>query len=373
MEILLVTGIFPPDIGGPATYIPKLADSLKQAGETVKVVTLSDQPLDEAREYPVHSVLRRKWSQKRFNEVVQAIVSHGVTADLIFANGLFAEALQANRILKKHQINKVVADYAWEVASRKGLTQLGMAGFNKKNGLIFNFLRRARNYPAVQASSVIVPSVFLKNIVANWDYQVKEINVIPNGFVAQPPEEIKIRLPPQYLVCVGRLIPLKQFDRAIKLLKVLSAQYHLVIVGDGPLKNKLANLAGKLNLKDRVHLLGRLSIKQTLSVIKNSRLLLLLSTSESFPHVILEAMAVSVPVLASNTGALPEIISNQKSGLLVNSVGTETLKNAVMSVLEDSALVQRLVAAGQKTVERYSWERCFGETYELIKKTAGEL
>ena len=371
MEILLVSGIFPPDIGGPATYIPRLAESLFEAGESVKVITLSDESTEEKRPYPVYRILRKGRYKKRFSDVVETIAHQGLKCDLIFANGLFGEVFQANKVLKKPQVNKIVADYAWEVASRKNLTKLDMVEFNRQKGLVFNFLRRARNYPAVQANTLITPSNYLKNIVLGWGYNTPEIEVIPNGFIPSSTEQYPGKLPHPYLVCIGRLIPFKQVGRAIKMMLEMPAKYHLVIVGDGPLKNKLQQLTKKLDLEQQVHFFGRLSSGQTFNVLEEASAYLLLTTGEAFPHTVLEAMAASTPVISTDTGGLPEIITSSENGILVSSTDAVPLKETAMSLFEDSTFAKRLVAGGKETLENFSFGNCFDKTYEVIKKTAG--
>ena len=370
MKLLLVTGIFPPDIGGPATYMPRLAESLVEAGESVELITLSDELDGEQTNYPVTRIKRRQGAKRRSAQVVKAITAQAGNADLIFANGLFGEVQEANQLLRKPQVNKLVGDYAWEFASRKRLTKQDMIGFNQQKNPFYKILRQRRNYPATVADVLITPSQFFKNIVRNWGFEVNRIEVIANG-VEVPPLSRTQDLPYDYIACIGRLIPLKRLDLAIRLLGELPPEYHLVIVGDGPLKKQLGRLACKLGVELRVHFLGALPFGQTFSVLKKAKALLQLSQTETFSHTTIEAMAAGVPVIAAKVGGIAEIISHEKDGVLLDVVNGASLKSAIITLIRDENRTARLTENAQTTFKRYTWANCFNKTYQLIKEVAG--
>ena len=98
MNVLIITGIFPPDIGGPASYVPAIASSLVQRGHKVTVITLSDATIHSDAVYPftVIRILRSMARLLRVLKTIERISSHGKKADILFVHGLALEAVIAN-------------------------------------------------------------------------------------------------------------------------------------------------------------------------------------------------------------------------------------------------------------------------------------
>src|SRR5438128_7375565 len=122
LRILIMTGIFPPDIGGPATYVPQVATALAERGHTLTVLTLSDRLDHDDNQYPFRVVrlarqLRKPW---RWLRALAAITQLGREADVVFVNGLAIETVLANQWLGKPLVQKVVGDLAWERATNRG-------------------------------------------------------------------------------------------------------------------------------------------------------------------------------------------------------------------------------------------------------------
>ncbi|MER3407672.1 MAG: hypothetical protein C4292_02475, partial [Nitrososphaera sp.] len=134
MRVLIVTGIFPPDIGGPATYVPQIAEGLAQRGHTVTVLTLSDRldHPDAGYSYRVVRLPRGMFKPLRMLVTIGAIVRLGRKADVLFVNGLALESALANFLLRKPLVMKVVGDLAWERATARGWTSDDFETFQQK-------------------------------------------------------------------------------------------------------------------------------------------------------------------------------------------------------------------------------------------------
>ncbi|MGH8008036.1 MAG: glycosyltransferase, partial [Candidatus Binatia bacterium] len=126
MNVLIITGIFPPDIGGPATYVPKVATALADRGHEITVVTLSDSSgfriPDSGLPYSFSVVRIRRGLFKPFRVLltIVALLRWGRRADVLFVNGLYIEAVLANSVLHKPLVQKIVGDWAWERATNHG-------------------------------------------------------------------------------------------------------------------------------------------------------------------------------------------------------------------------------------------------------------
>jgi len=158
--------------------------------------------------------------------------------------------------------------------------------------------------------------------------------------------------------CVGRLSAEKGFDGLIRVIDRLIRDGHdleLMIVGDGPQRAGLEALIAELGCQDRVRLLGYRS--DTLDLYQAMDLFVLNSVREGLPNVILEAMAMEVPVVATRVAGIPKLIRHEENGWLVEPGDSEGLAAALLRLLEDDRLRGDLGAAGRRTVEEsYSFE-----------------
>ena len=117
-KITLTTGIFPPDIGGPASFIPIFASYLTQNDIKVEVITLSDELQDDSNlPYKVIRISRKIKKPFRDMLVIREIIKSAKKTDLIFCNTLAFESAIASKISAKRLVQKIVGDLAWERAN----------------------------------------------------------------------------------------------------------------------------------------------------------------------------------------------------------------------------------------------------------------
>jgi glycosyltransferase involved in cell wall biosynthesis len=375
MRICLVTGIFPPDIGGPASYVPQIAEGLQELGHHLELVTLADRPDESTRPYPfvVHRIRRAGTRPVRLARTVLEITRVARRSDLVFANGLLLEAAVAARIVRKPLVMKVVADWAWERATSWGLTRENLEGFQpRRQGWRAGALKRLRTRVVLQAASVIVPSQYLGRIVRGWGVEPERVVCIYNA-LDLPKSSPRYRLPDfegATLCTVGRLVPVKGIEGLIHLLRELP-KVRLVIVGEGPERLALEESAIKIGVSSRVLFTGLLDPSDVLGCLARSDLFVLNSTHEGLPHVILEAFEAGVPVLATAVGGVPEIIRHGENGWLVPPGQEEELRESVQRLLSDRPLCQKLVEQGRRTLqERFSRSRLLTETERVLATAA---
>jgi glycosyltransferase involved in cell wall biosynthesis len=156
---------------------------------------------------------------------------------------------------------------------------------------------------------------------------------------------------------VGRLSPEKGFPLLIEAVAQLirsGADVELVIVGDGDQREELTNQIVKLGLRDRVHLLGYHADAR--AVYEAMDVYALNSYREGLPNVLLEAMAMEVPLVATKVGGVPRLVAPEENGLLIDSGDRGGLIDALRRLVKDAALRERLRRAGRATVcSRYSF------------------
>ncbi|WP_448594996.1 glycosyltransferase family 4 protein [Thermoflexus hugenholtzii] len=371
MRILIVTGIFPPDIGGPATYVPQIAEGLAQRGHAVTVVTLSDRLDHEDGVYPFRVIRlpRRAFKPWRIGRTVLALLRLGRRADVFFVNGLALESVLANFVLRKPLVMKVVGDLAWERATGRGWTADDFETFQKRRyGLRVELLKALRSWWTRRADRVIVPSRYLAGWVAGWGVPKDKLVVIYNA--VEPVDGVKpLPIPlktPVKAITVGRLVPLKRVDGLIEALREV-LELGLVIVGDGPERHRLEQIAQELEVSDRVYFAGQRSKRETIGLMAACDFFVLNSTYEGLPHTVLEAMALGLPVVATAVGGTPEVVRDGETGVLIHPKDRE-LESALCALTADKKIRQRLGERAQRWMrENMSLEAMVVLTEQVLK------
>jgi glycosyltransferase involved in cell wall biosynthesis len=374
MRILIVTGIFPPDIGGPATYVPHMAAALTRLGHRVIVVTLSDR-LDHADEtygFRVVRLPRRVFKPWRWMRTIFVLVRTGRRMDLLLVNGLAMEAALAATILGRPTVLKVVGDLAWERATASGWVKDDFETFQgKRYGLKIRYLKGLRAWWTRRAQRVIVPSQYLATWVRSWGVSMERIVVIYNA-VEKPsdihPAHVMLGTPLR-LVTVGRLVPWKQLEGLLRAVGRLE-NVGLVMVGDGPERDRLKALAWRLGISHRVHFAGQKSRGETLALMAACHVFVLNSTYEGLPHVVLEAMSLGLPVVATAVGGTPEVVGDGENGFLVAPLDEDGLSKALLRVISDARERSRLGEGARRAASRFGAERMIEETEALLKAVA---
>lgn len=355
MRILIITGIFPPDIGGPATYVPQIAGGLSVRGHEVTVLTLSDQLYHQDSDYPF-MVLRlprkvaKPWRQ--FLTISQ-ILRLGRSADILFVNGLALEAVLANKVLRKPLVIKVVGDLIWERAHTFGWIKDDFETFQQKRySLKIETLKALRSWWTRQADQVIVPSLYLAGWIQRWGLPPERVAVIYN---AVEPAYAILPLPvpletPIKVVTVGRFVRWKRLDRIFASVAKIP-NLGLIIIGDGPERLRLVQLAASMGISERVYFSGQRDHEETLRLMAAADLFLLNSTYEGLPHVVLEAMALGLPVVATAVGGTPELIKNGETGILIKMDDDGSLLSTLERLIKDFEWRRRLGESARHQIE----------------------
>jgi len=377
MRILITSDIFPPDVGGPATYVPFIADALVRQGHQVTVVTYSATKSHWADDHYNFSVVRVSLAPPRWRRIprtLYAILTHGRNADVIYANGLVTESVLANYVLRRPILAKVVGDLAWERARDKGWISDDFETFQtQRYARRVELLRWRRNFTYRHMDCIIVPSSYLRDILVEyWGLGNERIKVVYNSFEAPdrsvPP--VTVDLPVQYkIITVCRLTGWKGVDGLIQVLAELP-NLGLVIVGDGPLRNDLVAQARALDVDDRVCFVGTVAKEQVYAYLRACDIFVLNSTYEGLPHVLLEAMAAELPVIATNVGGSSEIVEHEVNGLLIPPRDLLALKQALLRIVNDPLKRASMVQKGKDSLARFSPRVMIEQTEALLSTLA---
>lgn len=368
MKILIATGLYPPDIGGPATYTRMLEEHLPSHGFELTVV-----PFGKVRHLP--RFLRHiayTWS----------IIRAGRNSDILYALDPVSVGLPtliASRIMRKQFLVRIAGDYAWEQAELQYSIKDLPHEFSKKSmgyPTIILLLKKVQSIVARCAAVVIIPSEYLKGAVVDWGVQQHRVvvihNIIPSVIESAAKESIRedLNLSGKIIISAGRLIPLKRFEEIISIMPRISQECEkavLFIIGDGVEREKLKKTVQEKGLTKKVQLLNSMRNSELQRYIKAADVFVLNSVHETFPNVLLESLSVGTAIVATDVGGVPEIIEHEKNGLLVASGDSEALANAIVRLLNDELLQDRISRGGQEIQNRFSTEKIVSKTVKVLR------
>jgi glycosyltransferase involved in cell wall biosynthesis len=382
-NILITTGIFPPDIGGPASYAVTLGKNAPE-GNKITVITYSsvlNHPNDKNLPFKVIRVWRKlPWGIRHYVYFLK-VLSEAKKNDVILSlNAVSAgkPAMMAARMKKKKFFVKVVGDYAWEIAINKNRSSLLINDFQDavKKGFI-NTLAKTQEKVCKNADGVIVPSKYLAGMVKKWGVESEKIHTIYNGVdfkgseMTKEEARKKIGIPGNIIVSSGRMVPWKGFKMLIKIMpKILEINpfLRLVIIGDGPERKLLESMVKNMNLDRKVYLVGQKSKEDMAVYFAAADMFVLNSGYEGFSHQILEAMSAGVPVIASAVGGNKEVIEQGRNGFLVKYNDEFNLIEAIKGLHQSQEIKDEFAAAGRETVMKYSFGQMIEKTFKLLNE-----
>lgn len=356
--LLIATGLYPPQIGGPATHSRVLEHYLPSKG--VKVYVL---PFSSVATLPAF-----------FRHVLYFIRCYRLAkkADVVYALDPFSvgfPALCAAVLAGKKFIVRVAGDYAWEQGTQRFGVKESLDDFVKKkegHSLRVRFFKRIQTYVAQNAYRVVVPSKYMKKIVGAWGIDSEKIDVVYTSF---EPDIVHgnrrtlrglLRFRGKMIISIGRLVPWKGFTALIEIMPELIKRYadmRLFIVGSGPDMEVLEQRAKELNVEKYVSLGGKLDHDVMLRYIQAADIFVLNTGYEGFSHLLLEVMSVGTPIVTTNVGGNPELITHDKNGLFVGYNNKKQLMKAICQLLDSQGLRKKLSDNAYSSLDHFTHEK----------------
>lgn len=173
------------------------------------------------------------------------------------------------------------------------------------------------------------------------------------------------------ILFVGRLAEIKGVNYLIDAMKYLE-NVKLIIVGDGPEKENLYQQAK--NISDEIVFMGSKSHEQLKTIYSSADILVVPSiidskgAQEGLPTVIMEAFASKIPVVATSTGGVPDVIKNNITGMLVNEKSTQEIVDAIKKLLSDKSLYESIVNEAYKYAKKCDYEVVATKYHQLIER-----
>jgi glycosyltransferase involved in cell wall biosynthesis len=365
VKVVVVSGIWPPDVGGPASHAPEVADFLHERGHEVEVVTTASAPPPQ-RAYRVSAVPRSLPPGVRHLRGAALVRRRARDADVVYTTGMFGRSFAGATAARKPYVIKLTADPAFERARRRGVVGGDVDAFQSRSGLRVAGLRLARDVELRRAAHVFCPSDYLRTLAVAWGVPAERVSVLPNPAPALPELAPRDELRRSFgmsgatLAFAGRLSAQKSLELALGAVDAVEG-VSLVIAGDGDERPRLEALAGP-----RVRFLGPQPRERVLELFRAADASILSSSWENFPHTVVEALAAGTPVIATRVGGVAEVVHDGENGLLVPAGDGDALADAVRRYFADDDLRARLRAGAADSVREYDRDVVFSRIEQAL-------
>jgi glycosyltransferase involved in cell wall biosynthesis len=362
MKLLIATGLYPPDIGGPATYTVFLEQHAPQHGFELTVV-----PFTTFRRYPVivrhflylFSLVRRA----RGCAVILALdtVSVGIPA------------LLASFVTSKPLVLRVPGDYAWEQGQQRfGVTEtLDQYRTHTNHDMAVRVLAWLQNRVAMHARHVIVPSDYMKTVVHGWGVPSERITRIYSELKPFDSTGVEKKDGSDFVVTTAaRLVPWKGIAAlidAIVSLRTSGVPVNLTIIGDGVCRTELESQVHACKAEGYVRFLGALERSELGKELVRSDVFVLNTSYEGLSHQLLEVMSLGIPIVTTPVGGNVELIEHNVTGLMVPFNDIKRLSEAIRSLYQDRELGVALTSRARDFVQKFDGEILIGEFAALMR------
>jgi len=219
---------------------------------------------------------------------------------------------------------------------------------------------------------IIANSRYSLNVTVPDDYPKAKQEVIYNGIDTKMYKKKKSHIKDELgcehlLLSVGRLLPQKGLEYLIRALPDIDADYHYLMMGEGPEKENLRALVNKLGLEKRVTIMGKVPDSRKIECYSDADIFVHPSLYEPFGIVLVEAMATECAVVSTKVGGIPEVVGD--AGILVEPKQSKQIADAIETIANDRKLMARFKKKGRKRTETiFDWDIIAGQFEKSYKK-----
>ena len=372
MRILLINSEYPPIGGGAGNASKNLAREMTRSGHEVTVLTSRFDSMPNQEVHDGVHIIRIPALRRRLDR-------SGALEQGIF---MLSASLYSMRTARKQRPDIVLAFFGvpsgavalginlllgipYVVSLRggdvPGFRPYDFALYHRLIGPLLHIIWR-------RAEAVVANSEGLRELGRSFDNNVP-IDVIPNGVSMSQFKSKDRNWDPARLLIVGRVVYQKGIDQLLNALAgLLDLDWDLTVVGDGPQREPLEEMAHQIGIADRVRFLGWKSKGDLVGRYQEANLFVYPSRHEGMPNVVLEAMATGLPVIASNIAGNEELVLHGKTGLLVQSDDLSGLREAIRELILAPGRRRKMGATAQKRVEeQYTWANTATQYIEVFE------
>ena len=373
MKLLIATGLYPPDIGGPATYTVFLEKHLPRFGIEFSVVAYA-----AVRNYP--KILRHVM-------YLFALIRASRGCEIILALDTISvgvPALLASIITRKKLYLRVPGDYAWEQGQQRyGISETldEYLDSQVKQPTPIRILAWFQYCVAKHATTIIVPSEYMKTVVSRWGIDTKKVTRIYSilKVIDVPESRNELRTLFDYrgfvVITAARLVPWKGIGTLIDVIASLRTEgfdMSLIVVGVGTSRADLEHRAHEQHIASHVHFCGVLDRSVLGKRIKGADAFVLNTSYEGLSHQLIEVMHIGIPIVTTPVGGNVELITHGTEGLLVPYDNREEIGSALKDLYHNERIRSALVENAREKVKLFHEDIIIHETVELLQSSTQE-
>lgn len=218
----------------------------------------------------------------------------------------------------------------------------------------------------------VISRALRRSVVENFGVEPGRVSVIPNGVDLEMfnPRRRRELWEERVVLSVSRLTPKNGLEHLIRAMKLVLERQdcRLVIAGEGELRPALEALVRRLGLDGRVSFTGWVRYEQVPELLASSHVFARPSLTEGLGTAFLEAMACGVPVVGTRVSGIVDIVRHGYNGLLVSPGRVEEIAEAILRLLEDEELRERLIGNALEFVRDYSWDEITTRYEEMYRR-----
>jgi glycosyltransferase involved in cell wall biosynthesis len=378
MKILITTGIFKPELGGPATFALEFAKRLKATGHTVAVITYSDKlayDFDAENGFPIIRIVR---SQKKFSNYFRyflAVWRNAKNYSFIYSLDWFSAGVPmmlATRFTRTKYVVRVGGGYIWEKYLAEGKPAVTLKEFYEKGlhheyGFMFRLIKRV-----FERAAIVVFNTDEQRELYSKYYSLnpKRITTITNAVpehkfssLMNTYNELE-RMPDKEIVFAGRFIKMKNVESLIRAFaKLRDQEYKLLLIGEGPTEALLRAIVHELKLEKRVEFLAPLSQRDLYRRITNCAYVVIPSWTDVSPHQVYECLSLGIPFLLTQENYLS---INNKDFLKIDPHSVDDIAEKMNRLLVSNEY-QNFVRTLRSIEYKHSWNDVVAEYLKIFK------
>ncbi|HOZ56464.1 MAG TPA: glycosyltransferase family 4 protein [bacterium] len=356
-KLLITTGIYPPDIGGPATYSYHLTEEFEKIGSEIKIVAYGEGKANNNQQ-EVHFVSRQYNLFSRYFKYFCIVFNLSAKADLVYCLDLVSAGLPtilAAKLRGKKIVFRFGGDFLWEKAFQNGWTKKSLAEYYSstksiKEKLLFQFcFWLLKGADRIIFSSNLQAGIYLKY----YRIPPHKVTIINNPI--QRPQIFDTEAKKENrVIFAGRLIKLKNIPALIKAFSEVNVvDSKLLIFGEGPEEDNLRRVIRELKIEDRVIVNQPVNQNELIENLQRSKFFILPSFTEISPNIALECLSIFKPILITKENGLDPAVTAHL--LAIDPFSINDMRAKIEFLLDDNNLKNYENELRRVVIEKNDW------------------